>query len=88
MYDLYCVFVRLTYKNRLWWKNCAKLETEKERLLLCYQINRQIVGGHFPVTREAALEFASLMAQLDMGDCSLSSNKGSTNNTISNQGKR
>nr|CAH7720173.1 unnamed protein product [Callosobruchus chinensis] len=29
--------IRLTYKNRIWWKNCAKLETEKERLLLCYQ---------------------------------------------------
>lgn len=81
------VFVcRLTYKSRLWWKNCAKLETEKERLLLCYQINRQIVSGRFPVTREAALEFASLMAQLDLGDCSLISNKGSANNTISNQG--
>ncbi|XP_074025916.1 uncharacterized protein CG43867 isoform X5 [Leptinotarsa decemlineata] len=77
--------IRLTYKNRLWWKNCAKLETEKERLLLCYQVNKQIVSGRFPVTREAALEFASLMAQLDMGDCSLISNK-STNNSLSKEG--
>uniref|UniRef100_A0A6P7EZW7 Uncharacterized protein CG43867-like isoform X6 n=1 Tax=Diabrotica virgifera virgifera TaxID=50390 RepID=A0A6P7EZW7_DIAVI len=77
--------IRLTYKNRLWWKNSAKLETEKERLLLCYQVNKQIVNGRFPVTREAALEFASLMAQMDTGDCSLISNK-SANNTLSHQG--
>lgn len=63
--------IRLTYKNRLWWKNSAKLETDKERLLLCYQINKQIVAGRFPLSRELALELASLMAQLDMGDCSL-----------------
>ncbi|CAG9819593.1 unnamed protein product [Phaedon cochleariae] len=76
--------IRLTYKSRLWWKNCAKLETEKERLLLCYQVNRQIAGGRFPVTREAALEFASLMAQLDMGECSLANKSAS--NTLSHQG--
>ncbi|CAG9859770.1 unnamed protein product [Phyllotreta striolata] len=63
--------IRLTYKSRLWWKSSSKSETEKERLLLSYQINRQIVDGRFPVTREAALEFASLMAQMDAGDCSL-----------------
>lgn len=85
-YNIHCSR-RLTYKNRLWWKNCAKLETEKERLLLCYQVNKQIVNGRFPVTRDAALEFASLMAQMDMGDCSLISNKTSANNTLSNQGK-
>ncbi|XP_017775898.1 PREDICTED: uncharacterized protein CG43867 isoform X3 [Nicrophorus vespilloides] len=64
--------IRLTYKNRLWWKNSARLETDKERLLLCYQVNKQIVAGRFPLSRELALELASLMAQLDMGDCSLS----------------
>ncbi|VEN50034.1 unnamed protein product [Callosobruchus maculatus] len=78
--------IRLTYKNRIWWKNCAKLETEKERLLLCYQVNKQIVSGRFPVTREAALEFASLMAQLDMGDCSLNSSKSNVSHTFSHQG--
>ncbi|CAH0561141.1 unnamed protein product [Brassicogethes aeneus] len=62
--------IRLTYKNRMWWKNCARLETDKERLLLCYQINKQIVSGRFPLSRDLALELASLMAQLDMGDCS------------------
>lgn len=33
--------IQLTYKNRLYWKHAAKLETEKERLLFCYQINQQ-----------------------------------------------
>lgn len=61
--------IRLTYKSRLWWKGGAKLETDKERLLLCYQVNRQIVAGRFPLSRELALELASLMAQLDVGDC-------------------
>lgn len=66
--------IRLTYKNRLWWKNSARLETDKERLLLCYQINKQIVSGRFPLSRELALELAALMAQLDVGDCSFSKN--------------
>ncbi|XP_018571697.1 uncharacterized protein CG43867 isoform X3 [Anoplophora glabripennis] len=75
--------IRLTYKNRLWWKNCVRLETEKERLLLCYQVNKQIVSGRFPLTREFALVLASLMAQLDMGDCSLIANKPNVNTTLS-----
>lgn len=65
--------IRLTYKNRLWWKNSCRLETDKERLLLCYQVNKQIVAGRFPLSRELALELAALMAQLDMGDCSFGS---------------
>lgn len=60
--------IQLTYKNRLYWKNSTKIETEKERLLLCYQTNHQIVQGRFPLSRELALELASLMAQIDMGD--------------------
>ena len=76
--------IRLTYKNRLWWKNSAKLETDKERLLLCYQVNKQIVAGRFPLSRELALELAALMAQLDMGDCSLSKHT-STTNTLNSQ---
>lgn len=77
--------IRITYKNRLWWKNCVRLETEKERLLLCYQVNKQIVSGRFPLTREFALVLASLMAQLDMGDCPLIANKTSANTTLGNQ---
>ncbi|XP_055641142.1 uncharacterized protein CG43867 isoform X4 [Toxorhynchites rutilus septentrionalis] len=60
--------IQLTYKNRLYWKHAAKLETEKERLLFCYQINQQVVQGRFPLSRDLALELSSLMAQIDMGD--------------------
>ncbi|KAJ2951735.1 hypothetical protein O0L34_g13900 [Tuta absoluta] len=60
--------IRLTYRNRLYFKNSIRSETDKERLLLCYQINQQVVAGRFPVTRELAAELGALMAQLDMGD--------------------
>lgn len=60
--------IQLTYKSRLYWKTAAKLETDKERLLLCYQINQQVVQGRFPLTRDLALELASLMAQIELGD--------------------
>lgn len=60
--------IQLTYKNRLYWKHAAKLETDKERLLFCYQVNQQVVQGRFPLSRDLALELASLMAQIDMGD--------------------
>ncbi|KAJ8719486.1 hypothetical protein PYW08_011661 [Mythimna loreyi] len=62
--------IRLTYRNRLYFKNSIRTETDKERLLLCYQINQQVVAGRFPVTRELAAELGALMAQLDMGDYS------------------
>uniref|UniRef100_A0A1Y1LP69 PH domain-containing protein n=1 Tax=Photinus pyralis TaxID=7054 RepID=A0A1Y1LP69_PHOPY len=75
--------IRVTYKNRLWWKNSSRLETDKERLLLCYQINKQIVAGRFPLSKELALELAALMVQLDTGDCSFGSHKNtSINNTL------
>lgn len=60
--------IQLTYKCRLYFKNSAKMETDKERMLLCYQTNLQIVQGRFPLSRDLALELASLMAQIDMGD--------------------
>ncbi|CAH0726880.1 unnamed protein product, partial [Brenthis ino] len=60
--------IRLTYRNRLYFKSSVRTETDKERLLLCYQINHQVVGGRFPVTRELAAELGALMAQLDAGD--------------------
>lgn len=62
--------IQLTYKNRLYWKHSIKLETDKEKLLLCYQINVQVVQGRFPLSRDLALELASLMAQIDIGDFS------------------
>lgn len=56
--------IQLVYKSRLYWRYSAKMETERERLLLCYQINQQVVNGRFPLTRELALELAALMAQV------------------------
>lgn len=60
--------IQLTFKSRLYNKVATRVETDKERLLLCYQTNAQIVQGRFPLSRELALELASLMAQIDMGD--------------------
>ncbi|XP_047507797.1 uncharacterized protein CG43867 isoform X10 [Pieris napi] len=64
--------IRLTFRNRLYFKSSVRTETDKERLLLCYQVNQQVVAGRFPVTRELAAELGALMAQLDMGDYSAS----------------
>ncbi|XP_037821245.1 uncharacterized protein CG43867 isoform X1 [Lucilia sericata] len=72
--------IQLTYKNRLYWKHTVKFETDKERLLLCYQTNNQIVQGRFPLSRDLALELASLMAQIDMGDYSHEKSKSATTN--------
>lgn len=60
--------IQLVYKNRLYWRYSAKMETERERLLLCYQVNQQVVNGRFPLTRELALELAALMAQVIYND--------------------
>nr|XP_014347011.1 PREDICTED: pleckstrin homology domain-containing family H member 1 [Latimeria chalumnae] len=60
--------VRLTYKSRMYFKAQAKGETDRERLLLAYQINNDVVNGRFPVNKELALEVAALMAQVEYGD--------------------
>ncbi|XP_061752235.1 pleckstrin homology domain-containing family H member 1 isoform X2 [Nerophis ophidion] len=60
--------VRLTYKNRLCLRSQVNGETERERLLLAYQVNHQVQQGHFPVNKELALEVAALMAQVEQGD--------------------
>lgn len=56
--------IQLIYKNRLYFRHSAKMETDRERLLFCYQVNQQVVQGRFPVNRELALELAALMAQV------------------------
>ena len=56
--------IQLTYKNRLYWRHAIKTETDRERVLLCYQTNQQIIHGRFPLNRELALELAALMAQV------------------------
>ncbi|XP_013876605.1 pleckstrin homology domain-containing family H member 2 isoform X2 [Austrofundulus limnaeus] len=60
--------IRLTYKNRLYFCQQVRGETERERLLLVYQTNEAIVAGFFPVNKELALEMASLLAQVEFGD--------------------
>ncbi|KAI2657602.1 Pleckstrin homology domain-containing family H member 2 [Labeo rohita] len=55
--------VKLTYKNRLYFSQQMRGETERERLLLAYQTNEEITAGHFPVNKELALEMAALLAQ-------------------------
>ncbi|GFY52781.1 uncharacterized protein CG43867 [Trichonephila inaurata madagascariensis] len=60
--------VKLTYKNRLCFRQLLKAETDKERLLTAYQINEDVVSGKFPLSKELALELAVLMAQIEYGD--------------------
>ncbi|XP_039597638.1 pleckstrin homology domain-containing family H member 1 isoform X2 [Polypterus senegalus] len=60
--------VRLTYKSRMCFRAQAKGETERERLLLAYQINDDVIHGRFPVNKELALEVAALMAQVEYAD--------------------
>ncbi|XP_072121133.1 pleckstrin homology domain-containing family H member 1 isoform X2 [Mobula birostris] len=56
--------VRLMYKSRAQ----AKGETERERLLLAYQLNEEVVNSRFPISKDLALEVAALMAQVEYGD--------------------
>uniref|UniRef100_A0A8C5NZJ6 Pleckstrin homology domain containing, family H (with MyTH4 domain) member 2 n=1 Tax=Jaculus jaculus TaxID=51337 RepID=A0A8C5NZJ6_JACJA len=60
--------VRLTYKNRLYFSMQAHGETDREKLLLMYQTNDQIINGLFPLNKELALEMAALIAQVEIGD--------------------
>ncbi|XP_023332150.1 uncharacterized protein CG43867 [Eurytemora carolleeae] len=60
--------IKFTFKNRLYWKKGVLNETEKEKLLYCYQVSEQIVSGKFPVNQELAFELAALMAQIEFGD--------------------
>nr|XP_012149028.1 PREDICTED: uncharacterized protein CG43867 isoform X6 [Megachile rotundata] len=69
--------IQLTYKSRCYWRQAAKMETDRERLLLCYQINQQVVQGKFPVNRDLAFELASLMAQIDFGEYNNDKARGS-----------
>nr|XP_023660152.1 pleckstrin homology domain-containing family H member 2 isoform X1 [Paramormyrops kingsleyae]XP_023660153.1 pleckstrin homology domain-containing family H member 2 isoform X1 [Paramormyrops kingsleyae] len=60
--------VRFTYKNRLYCSLSVRGETERERLLLAFQTNEEIVVGRFPINKELALEMAALLAQVEFGD--------------------
>uniref|UniRef100_A0A8B9G3H5 Pleckstrin homology, MyTH4 and FERM domain containing H1 n=1 Tax=Amazona collaria TaxID=241587 RepID=A0A8B9G3H5_9PSIT len=60
--------VKLTYKNRLYFRSQAKGEPDRERLLLAFQVSNEITNGRFPVNKELALEMVALMAQVEYGD--------------------
>ncbi|XP_022667978.1 pleckstrin homology domain-containing family H member 1-like isoform X4 [Varroa destructor] len=60
--------IKLTYRNRLFFRASQKGETDKERLLTVYFLNREIVQGRFPLTKQMAVEFSALMAQIEFGD--------------------
>ena len=49
---------------RLYFKSLSRHETERERLLLVYQTNVEIVNGRFPLNRDLAMELAALMAEV------------------------
>lgn len=46
----------------------ARGETDREKLLLMYQTNDQIINGLFPLNKDLALEMAALLAQVEIGD--------------------
>ncbi|CAG0913431.1 unnamed protein product [Notodromas monacha] len=69
--------IRLHLKHRLTWASETKTETERERLLICYQVNEQIKHGLFPVSKNLALELTALLAQMECGDCDGERNRGS-----------
>ncbi|XP_031436629.1 pleckstrin homology domain-containing family H member 1 [Clupea harengus] len=77
--------VRLTYKSRLCFRAQAKGETERERLLLAYQVNEEVQQGHFPVNKELALEVAALMAQVEYSDVAPST---STSGSVQPKGQQ
>uniref|UniRef100_A0A3Q2Q4X7 Pleckstrin homology domain containing, family H (with MyTH4 domain) member 1 n=1 Tax=Fundulus heteroclitus TaxID=8078 RepID=A0A3Q2Q4X7_FUNHE len=57
-----------TKQEKLRFRAQVKGETERERLLLVYQVNDEIQQGLFPVNKELALEVAALIAQVEHGD--------------------
>ncbi|XP_072247559.1 pleckstrin homology domain-containing family H member 2 [Leuresthes tenuis] len=77
--------VRLTYKNRLYFSQQMRGESERERLLLAYQTNEAIAAGHFPVNKELALEMAALLAQVEFGDFERPFSASGSAQTKSNQ---
>ncbi|XP_048455901.1 pleckstrin homology domain-containing family H member 1 [Rhincodon typus] len=79
--------VRLIYKSRMYFRAQAKGETERERLLLTYQVNDEVVNGRFPVNKDLALEVTALMAQVEYGDLArpIPSSPGSSSQSKTHQ---
>ena len=60
--------LKLTYKNRLYLKRFVKSETDKEKLLLAYQYEKEMKNGRFPLNHQISLELSALLAQMEFGD--------------------
>eukprot|EP00096_Caligus_rogercresseyi_P011374 TRINITY_DN4455_c0_g1_i1.p1 TRINITY_DN4455_c0_g1~~TRINITY_DN4455_c0_g1_i1.p1 ORF type:complete len:1004 (+),score=284.70 TRINITY_DN4455_c0_g1_i1:240-3014(+) len=73
--------IRFVYKNRMFWRKNISGEVDKERILFCYQVSRQIVLGKFPLNKELAFEIAALMSQIHYGDFE----KGGTKSGLGNE---
>eukprot|EP00118_Oscarella_pearsei_P021057 m.234035 g.234035 ORF g.234035 m.234035 type:complete len:1344 (+) comp40102_c3_seq8:1064-5095(+) len=61
--------IRMTFKNRLYFRNMVLGETEKERMLMLYQALESVIDGLFPANEELAIDLASLMLQIEFGNC-------------------
>lgn len=53
-----------SFFSRLYFSMQARGETDREKLLLLYQTNEQIINGLFPLNKDLALEMAALLAQV------------------------
>ncbi|XP_029449186.1 pleckstrin homology domain-containing family H member 2 isoform X2 [Rhinatrema bivittatum] len=80
--------VRLTYKNRLCFSMQSCGETDREKLLLMFQTNDQIVQGLFPVNKELALEMAALVSQVENGDCEQPCSTAAGQGTLQSKGNQ
>ncbi|XP_020901839.1 pleckstrin homology domain-containing family H member 1 isoform X2 [Exaiptasia diaphana] len=66
--------IKLSYKNRLYFKSLQARESPKEKYFMVFQTNLNVVKGRFPVNKDMAIEFAALMAQIQYGDYRAHSN--------------
>lgn len=59
--------IKLIVKKRLFLSKSMKDASDKEKMLLVYQINQEIVNGKFPLTKELAVELSALLAHIEFG---------------------
>lgn len=53
----------------MYWRRNVSGEGDRERLLLAYQVSKQIVNGQFPLNKDLAFELTALMAQVQLSTC-------------------
>lgn len=62
--------IQLTYRNRLSFRSRRGMESDKETLLLVYQISKDILSDQYYIASvDLALDIAARMAQVDYGNC-------------------